>query len=150
MSKRNKHKTMTSKTNTKTEPISTEIGDIEDVTILAEESVTEEMTKETTEDVAPETENENKGEISEVFETDGAIPQEKEETPERVALFAFAEFWNKNPHRMMMSDAEARQVHKWWQVVFHRTDYYVKCDVCSRNHVKQLKGRAKNEGIEIQ
>lgn len=142
MSKRNKHKTMTSKTNTKTEPISTEIGDIEDVTIVAEESVAE--------DFAPETENENKGEISEVFETDGAIPQEKEETPEKVALLAFAEFWNKNPHRMMMTDAEARQVHKWWQVVFHRTDYYVKCDVCSRNHVKQLKGRVKNEGIEIQ
>lgn len=131
---------MTSKTNTKTEPISTEIGEIEDVTILAEEAVA----------VAPETENENKGEISEDFETDEAIPQEKEETPERVALFAFAEFWNKNPHRMMMTDAEARQVHKWWQVVFHRTDYYVKCDVCSRNHVKQLKGRVKNEGIEIQ
>lgn len=145
MSKR-KNKTMTSKMKTKAEPISTEIDDIEDVTIVAEEAVAED----TTEDVAPQTENENKGEINEDFGADGAIPQEKEETPEKAALLAFAEFWNKNPHRMMMTDAEARQVHKWWQVVFHRTDYYVKCDVCSRNHVKQLKGRAKNEGIEIQ
>lgn len=132
---------MTSKMKTKTESISTEIGEIEDVTIVAEEAVTE--------DVAPEAENENKGEISEEFDADGTIPQKKEETPEKVALMDFAEFWNKNPHRMMMTDAEARQVHKWWQIVFHRTDYYVKCDVCSRNHVKQLKGRAKNEGIEI-
>ena len=74
----------------------------------------------------------------------------EQETPKRKALREFAELWKTLPHHNYMTDKQARQVHKYWQVVTGRTDYYVNCSVCTINHIRRLKKEAKNEGIAIQ
>lgn len=74
----------------------------------------------------------------------------EQETPKRKALREFAELWKTLPHHNYMTDKQARQVHKYWQVVTGRTDYYVNCSVCTINHIRRLKKEAKDEGIVIQ
>lgn len=65
------------------------------------------------------------------------------------AVKAFAELWESLPHHNYMTDAQARQVHRLWQAVTGRTDYYTNCSVCTINHIKYLKKIARGYGIEI-
>lgn len=65
------------------------------------------------------------------------------------AVKAFAELWENLPHHNYMTDAQARQVHRLWQAVTGRTDYYTNCSVCTINHIKYLKKIARGYGIEI-
>ena len=66
------------------------------------------------------------------------------------ALKEFAELWKSLPHHNYMTNKQAREVHKLWQTVTGRTDYYFNCSVCTINHIKQLKKEARNEGIAIE
>lgn len=65
------------------------------------------------------------------------------------AVREFAELWESLPHHNYMTDAQARQVHRLWQAVTGRTDYYTNCSVCTINHIKCLKKIARGYGIEI-
>lgn len=65
------------------------------------------------------------------------------------AVKAFAELWESLPHHNYMTDAQARQVHRLWQAVTGRTDYYTNCSVCTINHIRYLKKIARGYGIEI-
>lgn len=95
-------------------------------------------------------ENEKECEISEDFPADGTIAQPKEDNPQTDALKAFKEYYDKNPNRQRMTDDDARMIHRWWQIVTGRTDYYIYCGVCTANQWKVLKRKAKDEGFDIQ
>lgn len=73
-----------------------------------------------------------------------------EVSPKVKALMEFAELWKSLPHHNYMSAKQARAVHRLWQTVTGRTDYYVNCSVCTIAHIKILKKEAKNEGIVIE
>lgn len=72
-----------------------------------------------------------------------------EDSPKVKALKEFASIWNGMKQHNYMTDAQAREVHKLWQTVTGRTDYYTNCGVCTINHIKSLKKLCKNEGIEV-
>lgn len=93
------------------------------------------------------------------YESDELEPTEKviehakivvvEKDPKTLALEGFAELWNNLKQYQYMTDADARKVHQFWQVVSGRTDYYVNCGVCTNNHIKVLKKRCKDAGISL-
>lgn len=72
-----------------------------------------------------------------------------EDTPKIKAIKEFAQLWATLPHYNYVTDKQAREIHKLWQIVTGRTDYYNNCSACLIAHVKTLKKIAKNEGITI-
>lgn len=125
----------------------------------AEENVVEtetatrnlEATPETAESVSVSITYEN--DINEPKPTEQVVMEAEIEVgkPDRKleAVKAFAELWESLPHHNYMTDAQARQVHRLWQAVTGRTDYYTNCSVCTINHIKYLKKIARGYGIEI-
>lgn len=78
-------------------------------------------------------------------------PEEKkieERTPERQAVWDFCQKWNSLKNHNVISDADAREIHKYWQIASGRSDFYVHCGVCSSNHIKYLKKKALQYGYE--
>ena len=76
-------------------------------------------------------------------------PETIEDSPKIKAIKEFAQLWATLPHYNYVTDKQAREIHKLWQIVTGRTDYYNNCSACLIAHVKTLKKIAKNEGIEI-
>lgn len=67
---------------------------------------------------------------------------------EQQAVKDFCDFWNGLKNHSIISDAEARQIHSFWQTAYNRSDYYVNCGVCSANRIKAMKKKAKLYGYE--
>jgi recombinational DNA repair protein RecT len=83
--------------------------------------------------------------IEEVTEVQEVV----EESPKIKALRDFVELWDGMNQHIYMTDEQARKVHKMWQIVTGRTDYYTNCSVCTINHIKVLKKHCKENGIEV-
>lgn len=78
-------------------------------------------------------------------------PEEKkieERTPERQAVWDFCQKWNSLKNHNIISDEDAREIHKYWQIAAKRTDYYVNCSVCIIQRIKYLKKKALQYGYE--
>lgn len=70
------------------------------------------------------------------------------ETDEQKAVYDFVQLWNGLKNHNIITDEDARTIHKLWQTAAKRTDYYVNCGVCSLNHIKYLKKKAAQYGYE--
>jgi len=70
------------------------------------------------------------------------------ETDEQKAVKEFCKLWNGLKNHNIITDEDARTIHKLWQTVAKRTDFYVNCGVCSLNHIKYLKKKAAQYGYE--
>lgn len=72
-----------------------------------------------------------------------------EKTLEEKTLEEFVNTYNSLTNYYVISDKQAREFHRMWQILAHRTDYYVNCGVCSANHIRFMKKLAKNKGFEV-
>lgn len=75
--------------------------------------------------------------------------EEKQLSAEEQALDDFVNLYNGLKNLFVITDEQARQFHKYWQVIFHRTDYYTHCGVCSANHIKSMKKLAISKGYTL-
>lgn len=87
--------------------------------------------------------------VEPIVETVAETVVEKTITVEEQALRDFVDLYNSLPNLITITDAQAREIHKYWQIISHRTDYYVHCGVCSLNHIKALKKLAKQKGYKL-
>ena len=96
-------------------------------------------------------------ELDETDETDENTPLSEEpvteepvlvETDEQKAVKEFCKLWNRLKNHNIITDEDARTIHKLWQTAAKRTDFYVNCGVCSLNHIKYLKKKAAQYGYE--
>lgn len=117
-----------------------------------ESVVTEQQTEQleaVIEDVIPEEKNMEDETPQAVIED--VLPEEKkieERTPERQAVWDFCQKWNSLKNHNIISDADARQIHKYWQIASGRSDFYVNCSVCMIQRIKWLKKKAAFYGYE--
>lgn len=76
------------------------------------------------------------------------VTEEPVETDEQKAVKEFCKLWNGLKNHNIITDEDARTIHKLWQTAAKRTDFYVNCGVCSLNHIKYLKKKAAQYGYE--
>lgn len=70
------------------------------------------------------------------------------ETDEQKAVKEFCKLWNGLKNHNIITDEDARTIHKLWQTAAKRTDYYVNCAVCIIQKIKWLKKKAAFYGYE--
>ena len=75
--------------------------------------------------------------------TEQPVEEEKPLSDEQKAVYDFVQFWNGLKNHNVVTDEEARHIHSLWQKAAKRTDYYVNCGVCTLNHIKYLKKKAR-------
>lgn len=80
--------------------------------------------------------------------TEQPVEEEKPLSDEQKAVYDFVQLWNGLKNHNIITDEDARTIHKLWQTAAKRTDYYVNCGVCSLNHIKYLKKKAAQYGYE--
>lgn len=117
---------------------------------MSKKKVTDETPLETMEEQVIEqpTEQIVDGPVDEPTEqpTEQPVEEEKPLSDEQKAVYDFVQFWNGLKNRNVVTDEEARHIHSLWQKAAKRTDFYVNCGVCTLNHVKYLKKKARFYG----
>lgn len=80
--------------------------------------------------------------------TEEPVTEEPVETDEQKAVKEFCKLWNGLKNHNIITDEDARTIHKLWQTAAKRTDYYVNCSVCMIQRIKWLKKKAAFYGYE--